>query len=374
MNREPWELTADLLRLRRWAVQTLTGTSTTLPPVDDKTLDLFLRLERCAAPLAENIGTDINPVLGAAAARETQSYLQAQVDGRALEHIAAGETTPIIVLKGGVHALRRAKPILPLSDIDVLVPKASVERIVSLLESHDLGQRAMPTTRHTALNAEDRLSVEVHWSLEDDGRDASPEIFARARPLADGTALRRLNGADHLLHVLKHAVLFHGNQSVSLRDAIVIGRAATDCSSDEMQTVREEMSRNAARNHLEEHLDFSIALVGGRAVDDPFINDCAMSYAAAAIGPELPGAIRSQSAVAFAVERELAHVSWAWSLRNARSFIGTGIGSLSELAKHSPGIARAVVGPAHVVYHNVVALFVRPMLRSTARRALASLQ
>lgn len=374
MNREPWQITADLLRLRRWAVSVLVGNPQSFPEVDNRTLDLFLRLERCAAALVDQLGSDIDPAIGAAAARETQAYLTAQVDGRELEKIASETDAPIVVLKGGVHALRRSQPTLPLSDIDLLVDSSKLSEILDLLEAHHLGDHTDSTARHTAVVAEDNLTIEVHWSLDDDGSPVAPHIWSRIRPLTDGSRLRRLAARDHLVHVLSHAVLFHGNQSVSLRDSILIGLCAMDCSPDELALVRGDIGRDPSAEHLEKHLDFAIALVSGESIQDPFERSCATSYAAAAITPGLPSAIRSQSAVAFAVERELARVPWSWSLRNAATFIGTGVTSLSTLAARYPRMTRAVMRPAHVAYHNMVAVVVRPMLRSTAKRAIASIQ
>jgi hypothetical protein len=374
MNREPWQVTADLLRLRRWALSVLIGNPQSLPEVDNRTLDLFLRLERCAAALAENLGPDVNPVIGAAAARETQVYLAAQVDGGELEDIASETDAPIVVLKGGVHALRRSRPTLPLSDIDILVDQSRMSEILNLLESHHLGDRTESTARHTAVVAEDSLRIEVHCSLEGDGSAVSPQVWSRIRPLSDTSRLHRLAARDNLLYVLDHAVLSHGNQSVAIRDSILIGLCAMDCSPDELALVRSDIERDPAAGHLEKHLDFAIALVRGEHVADPFEQSCATSYAAAAITPGLPSPIRSSSAVAFAVERELARVSWSWSLRNAATFIGTGVTSLSSIASRYPRMARAVIRPAHVAYHNIVAVVVRPMIRSTARRAIASIR
>jgi hypothetical protein len=352
---EAWRVTADLLRLRRWAVSVLSHAPLRLAPpqTDETTFDLFLRIERCAAALLEALGNnDRTETLRKAAAAESQSYLRARVDAFALESIALSENAPIVVLKGGVHAIRGDAPTIPLSDIDILVPEHAMQRVVEIIESRGMGEADRATSRHrTIRSGADQLPVEVHWKLSHDGSSVDPSLWTRLQPLSDHSSLMRLGARDHVLHLLLHAILVHRNSSVTLRDTILIGLAAHDCSEDDIIAVRKDISRDDAHEHLESLLVFATAMINGAPTVDPFEESCATSYSAAALSPSLPRTVASRPAVTFAVERELARVPWMRSMKNANTLLG----------------------PAHLAYHAAVAAVVRPMLRATARRALASL-
>lgn len=377
MKGEAWRVTADLLRLRRWAVSVLSHAPLrpAPPDTDTATFELFLRIERCAAALLEALGNnDRTETLRKAAAAESQSYLRARVDAFALESIALSENAPIVVLKGAVHAIRGEAPTIPLSDIDILVPEHAMQRVVEIIESRGMGEAERKTSRHRATRSDgDQLPVEVHWKLSHDGSSVDPSLWTRIEPLSDHSSLMRLGARDQLLHLLRHAILVHRNSSVSLRDTILIGLAAHDCSENDLRAVRADIAGDDAHEHLESLLAFATAMINGATTVDPFEESCATSYSAAALSPSLPSAVASRPAVTFAVERELARVPWSWSVRNAATFRGTGVQVFARAAHKYPRTANTLLGPAHLAYHAAVAAVVRPMLRATARRALASL-
>lgn len=389
-ERTPSAITTDLLRLRRWSVSILSR----VPPTDKTTLEasavqpsewsLFLRLERCAGALLgalqsgdslARLSPAIQETLRKAAALETQSVLRARVDARDIATIASRVGYPIVVLKGGVHAIENVNPPLPLSDIDVLVERENVASLVGELERAGFGKPSMPLGHHQAIApAPDRIAVEVHWTTRKEGAPLDPGIWQRIRPLAVAPPLRKLGAADHLTHIIEHATIGHRERSVSLRDVILIGSVAAQCTDDEIDIVYRTIgtqNQHAAMNAL---LDFSIALnESTSAVTDPFVESCATFYASAALENRLPAAMSSRSALAFVTALELGRTSRLRAIRNAVRWRGTRVESLARLAERYPRAAPALIAPLHLGYYALVTLVTLPRIRATQRKALSEL-
>ena len=352
-----------------------------MPPTE---WNLFLRLERCAGALLGSLQSGdslaglspaIQETLRKAAALETQSVLRARVDARDIAAIATRVAYPIVVLKGGVHAIENASPPLPLSDIDVLVARENVASLVSELEHAGFGKASMPLGHHQAISpVPDRIAVEVHWTTRKDGAQLDPEIWQRIRPLASAPPLAKLGAADHLAHIIEHAAIGHRERSVSLRDVTLIGSVAAQCTDDELDIVYRSIGaqdQHAAMNAL---LDFAIALYESTlAVTDPFVESCATFYASAALEDRLPAAMSSKSALAFVTALELGRTSRLRAIRNAVRWRGTRVESLARLAERYPRAAPALIAPLHLAYYALVTVVTLPRIRATQRKALNEL-
>jgi hypothetical protein len=385
--RSPWLVTADLLRLRRWTTSVLSR----IQPADEVTRaasavpasewNLFLRLERCASALlsvaasTEKLPPAIQETLRQAAALETQSVLRARVDARDIAAIAKRVPYRITVLKGGVRAIENVNPALPVSDIDLLVEKQDVTSLVTELERAGFGKASRALDHHQAIEpSADRLAVEVHWTTHDDGTPLDSSIWHRIRPLPSAPPLTQLGAGDTLLHLIEHATIVHRERSVSLRDTILIGSVAAQCTDDELASVRRSIGAHDQQSQMTSLLDFAIALdKPGAGVVDPFVESCATFYACAAIENRLPAAMSSRSALAFVTEVELGRIPRFRAIRNALRWRGTGVESLADFSKRYPRMAPALIAPAHLAYYALVTAVTLPMIRSTRRKALSEL-
>ena len=343
--------------------------------------NLFLRLERCASALlsvSQSIMTlpvEIQETLRQAAAIETQSVLRARVDARDIATIAKRVAYRITVLKGGVRAIENVNPALPVSDIDLLVEKQHVTSLVAELERAGLGKAARALDHHQAIEpSADRLAVEVHWTTHDDGTPLDSSIWQRIRQLPAAPPLTQLSAADTLVHLIEHATIVHRERSVSLRDTILIGSVAAQCTNEELTSARRTLDAHDQRDAMPSLLDFAIAIDTSReAVTDPFIDSCATFYACAAIENRLPAAMSSRSALAFVTEVELGRISRLRAIRNALRWRGTGVESLASFSERYPRLAPALIAPAHLAYYALVTMVTLPMIRSTRRKALSEL-
>ena len=380
------EVVADLLRLRRWAIAALSDQSTdprAVAGITEERWRLFLSLERCACALLERliyaeVLEDLSPAarttLGNAAATETQSVLQARADGRQIATIASQLGFPVVVLKGGVHAIANAAPPLPLVDIDLLVEEENVPAIVDALTGAGFGIPARKQLHHQGLTASTgRLAVEVHWTTHDDGAQLNPAAWTRLGSIQTAPPLRQLGAVDNLLHLIEHAIVVHRDRSVSIRDTILIGIAAKECTERELLTVRSALADAEQNDAMMSLLDFAMTLAERRATEDPFTESCATFYSAIVLSPHLPKAFSSSGAMAFALELELGRSSRTTAVRNSLRWRGTGNKTLASIADRLPFIGHAVLAPAHLAYYAAFAAFTLPSIRATRNRALSAL-
>ena len=380
------KVAADLLRLRRWAVAALSNRSADPKPVAEITEErwrLFLSLERCACALlerliaaeaVEDLSHAARTALRNGAALETQSVLTARAEGREIAKIASRIGFPIVVLKAGVNAIASLTPTLPLVDIDLLVERRNVKTLLDSLAAEGFGTPSRQLLHHQGLTpSTDRLAVEVHWTTHDDGAAVDPSIWNRLRTVDQAAPLQRLGATDNLLHLIEHAIVVHRDRSVSLRDTILIGVSACECTEKEILAVRRAIEDSVQRDPMMSLLDFAIAISEHRPVDDPFIESCATFYSAAAVAPSLPKFLSYSGAMAFVLEIELGRSSRASALRNSLRWRGTGNKRLAAIAQRAPIVGHALLAPAHLVYYATVAAFTIRSIRATRDRALSEL-
>lgn len=380
---EPHEVACDLLRLRRWAVGVLSADTRTAGEIEGisfATWRLFLSLERCAAVLLDRVTNDSAvrvdtaglDALRKVAATELQSFLRARVDGGELAVIAKRLSFPVIVLKGGVGAITGAGPVLPTGDIDILVGRQHVDDMVEVLTSAGFGERTLDLDHHHSVEpTSERLRVEVHWSTHDDGSPVDPEVWNRAITIDGAPPLRKLGARDNVVHLVEHAIDMHRERSVSLRDTLLIGLSAADCTAEEMKAVRKDLASIPAMISL---LNFAIEMKNGAPKSDPFFTGCASFYSAVAIADGLPAPLSSRGALAFVTTIDQARVPHGNTFRRTLKWRGTGLEQLSSAVGRFPQLGKFVVAPIRLGYYCIVAALTLPAIRRTQRKALKSLE
>ncbi|HUQ47923.1 MAG TPA: nucleotidyltransferase family protein [Gemmatimonadaceae bacterium] len=381
--------TADLLTARQWVVRAIAApareSGIAWPEgLSAGVLTELLTYERCAAwlldslssaGLAEGLPANVLEAIRKAAARETQTAMQARAEGRELSSVAARLGLSMAVLKGGVRAIAGESPSLPVVDIDVLVDHGHVSQVVTELERSGFG-RALPALRHHqgVEAAKGRLSVEVHWTMFDDGRPLDPELWSRIIPIAASPGLFRLNSVDHLMHIVRHALLNHRQRHITIRDTLLAGIAARNCSSDEMTTVQRQLTGAPNEGEAVRMISFGGRLVGAQGESsDPFFEESATFYSAVALAPRLPRALASSAALAFMTEIALGRVAVMRAVKNSVQWRGSSVKAAAKANDRFPRLARPLIGLAHLGYYGISAAIALPMIYRTRDKALREL-
>lgn len=371
-------LTADLLNLRAWAVAVLSGSVEPAPDAKSDSLRSFLAIERCAAALLDALERSSESVLSPpaleilreSAATETQSVLRARVEARDIAKLVQKLGIRAMVLKGGVRAITGEAPFLPLVDIDLLVERNDVARVVTALESAGYGVASRALPHHQSIKpAEDRLAVEVHWTTHDDGTPEDPAVWTRAIPLSGEPPLERPGQVDYVVQLLEHALVTHSERAVSLRDTLLIGFTALRLSDDELRAVRARITSIPVASTAA-LLDFSLQLARHERANDPFVESCATLYASIAVARQLPKTLSSSSALAFVTESEIARAPLSRRFSRLIKWKGTGVSSLVRLTDRIPGAGQLIVVPVRAIYYGVVTAFALPKIRAARSEAL----
>jgi hypothetical protein len=211
--------------------------------------DLLLRLlrhTRLKARIAElaiqsGLGSQLpEKVLEQFAAARTfvsQRQRMAQWEVNRILKALEGMDIPVILLKGGAYILAGLPPARGrlLSDVDLLVPRASLEQVEQALQLHgwnfvkleEYDQRyyrawmhELPPLRHP----ERGMEVDIHHTIAPLTSRLSPDpeqLIAESIPL-DGSRLRVLQPVDMVLHSAVH--LFSDGEFINgLRDLVDLG-------------------------------------------------------------------------------------------------------------------------------------------------------
>jgi len=343
--------------------------------------ELFV-FERCAACLLEaltrarqmnSLPANVAETIRKAAMKETKSTMHAQVDARELSSLATRLGIPIVVLKGGVRAISGSSPAFPIVDIDILVPRDKVAIVVAELEKSGFGKARPPLAHHQGLDpTDDRLSVEVHWSLLGDGLPVDPKVWDRIEPIVNAPGLFSLGRADNLVHVVRHALENHRHRPVSLRDSLLAATVAESCSREELDNARRELQKIPNSVEALETISFGEYLVGrgSERTGDPFVRKCAAFYATVAVGPRLPRVISSPAAMAFVSDVAVGRVGFLRAARESLQWRGTGVEPLSRIGDRFPLVTHPLVGLAHLAYYSVAAAVALPLVRRARDKAI----
>jgi hypothetical protein len=383
---------ARALRLRRWAIGIL---GSNRGPSEHQWADVrgipldawrvFLDGERCASPLVaclsataqlERLSKPVGKLLGGAAALELQRVLTARQQLRQIGQLALREGLKVIVLKGGVPAAQGVAPPLALADIDLLIVREHVQTLVSALERAGLGAAYGETGWHIEMTgAPGIVQIEVHWTTYHDGRPLESGAWDRSISLDRIPGLWRLGRVDHLLHLLAHAVVYHVDPRVSLRDALLIGGAAAECDEAELDEVRRLLAEHEFARPMATLLGFAQALHGGAGneLHDPFVSASCVRYVLRWLAHRVP---RSRVTIAPLMQLSSAALGGpAERGRAARAMLSTSWYSappaIRALRQRHPRLGALVTRAARLSLYSGVALLALPFVWTASYAARA---
>lgn len=279
----------EALALRGWALRVLAGEEAGAPPAADaEGWRLFLRAERCAAPLRARVGAG-HPRVEEGFELEVQRVLSARAMLRHLDRALATLGTRGIALKGAAPLLLEGEAV-DLLDLDLLVDEATVRPLAAALEEagFDVGRdadQALPADapggwERAARVADGSVPVELHVTVPflPDGVDV------RARVRHTSLANVDLPAAPaHLWHVLVHGAAHHPERRGQLRDVLLLRGALDACTAAEADAVRARLERDPRAGVLRRVLRFAASLDG----DDLFAAEAMLRYTL--LGAHLPG-------------------------------------------------------------------------------------
>lgn len=275
---------AELLELRRWVLDCLSGATPLRSSIDSLALNssreawsYLLGVERCALPLAAalrdralraNGALELSPgaadALRDAARVETSRVRSARAQLAQIELLARTHGLRAVVLKG--HPALMHPACVDVSDVDLLLTPEHGQALAQKLEA--LGYRAGPVgdvQKHLASRvAPGLLPIEIHTRLtRTQQRDEVCAMLDRAIPLEDSSGVYRLAPRDHLWHVLHHAIVEHPARRGTVRDLLVIAAAVHLCSDDDLAKIAHDIARHPSVGVLRP------ALIQARTLRDP---------------------------------------------------------------------------------------------------------
>lgn len=388
---ETVDTVADLIRLRRWTLKVIgerqdsasAAEALRCPEVPLETWTFFLMLERCASTLlvsleaAENmIPDDVRSLLVSVAREEMKQVLQAEREIRQLGQKVEDAGATIILLKGGVPAVMRANPPLPLRDVDVLVPRGSHELVETVLAAAGFTRAENDELHHACwYPLPGRLPVEVHWTTNSDGSPIDPDVWRRVMPIEDVRGAARLDYADQVVHLLRHALDQHRDQHVSLRDVLLIGWFANLLSIDEQRQVTTAVQRLSNPERYRELLSFSESVHARSRSKDPFEEDAILHFTAAAL---LRNEISVNGRLRPAWHNAAAVAAKRVSLRRLIVFASrspvTAISTFASLQRKAPAVGAIVTRGARAAHYFASALVGIPLLIKIKHKVLDRLR
>lgn len=289
------------LRLRELALRTLSGlpAGPTWQPAlacSPATWHAFLRAERCAIRLERHLETtghlpqlasEVRNAIRERALDEQTRVLSARSQLHELGRIALERDWRPAVLKGGLSALVGPGPV-DLNDVDILLPEAAAAALATILDerghgaifstAQHLGARIMPNA----------LPVEIHLSLDADGAPPAERVWHGLTPVPGCSGLHALAPADHLWHVLRHAVVDHPNRRGRLRDLIVVADAVAACGAEELAGLKTRVDQHEYATPLGDVLAMAHAMSTGTPTADRFRHLALAHYLVRQVTRRLP--------------------------------------------------------------------------------------
>ncbi len=248
---------------------------------------LFLRVERCAHPLSRVLGSSEFPahvpelfrnMLRREAEWEMERVSSARRQLRAIGEWALENGCRPIVLKGGVSALDD-DACVDLNDVDVLLPKEDGKRLVAALIDRGYEGVVGSTPSHfDALIRGTELPIEIHHALAVNVVHPERDFWQHIEEISTLPGLWCLAPADHLWHVLTHAVMDHPSRRGRLRDLLVLHHATASCSAAEIKYTRQQAGKHELSEPLNRALNFAVRWSKGAVTEDPFEEIALVSY------------------------------------------------------------------------------------------------
>ncbi len=240
--------------------------------------EVFLRSERCAAPMAQwleradrldDLPAQVGHLLQGRRQREAMRTLRGRIQLAETGRVAAARGWPVIVLKGGRALVGSAGTPVDLADLDILVPATLVDEVTTWLDSHSVARGRYTSARHVASRYVDAgLPVEVHRTTELDGTPTPQAVWERAIPLAGG--LLGLEPLEHAWFLLHHATTTHVSRRGRVRDVILLADALQPCSGTEKRELYRRTTESCFAEPLRRNLDMAAALASREVVPDRY--------------------------------------------------------------------------------------------------------
>jgi hypothetical protein len=253
----PHRLAVDALRLHGWAMRTLIAGDARVPPpqVSADAWRFFAQMEWCSQPLRAHLGDAgvwdrcdaiARRELTAAADNELRRIASARDEIARVAALAGDAGWKIVVLKGG--ATVAAGEDIHLADVDFGASAGDGAALVDALRASGLRGTTCPRETHFAAREPGGAVVEVHTRVAAlAGEDAG---WSGTVPLAGAAGLWRLPPAEHLWHLLHHAVVKHPDRAGRLRDLLVARHALRECTPAEVERVRARAEAAPERDGL----------------------------------------------------------------------------------------------------------------------------
>ena len=192
----------------------------------------------------------------------------------------------VAVLKGGAVASTLAA--VDLVDIDLLVEAAHARDFAAELDRRGYRPMGHSSSRHLTERSRGKsVPIEVHTSVHND-IPVSRGLWASVTPLQAVPGLSRLGRGDHLWHLLVHAVVDHPERRGNIRDLLLIGGGASDCTVDELEDVRRRVATHPSRKVLEQTLSMAQAVDTKGLLGDPLAYASAVRYSVRVLLCPLP--------------------------------------------------------------------------------------
>jgi len=247
---------------------------------------LFLRVDRCAHPLRQALDrykpqscvpVPFYELLTEEAEWELQRIGSARRQLSMVDAWAAECGCRPVVLKGGVSALGDSW--VDLNDVDLLLMKEDAERLVEALLDRGYQQCGFAGAHHLrGLVRDGELMIEIHLALDTEEADTDGQLRHRIEPIPTSRGLSRLAPADHLWHVLTHAVVTHPPRRGRVRDLLLLQQAISTCAAEEIDATRRRAAKHELSETLRSALDHGVLWSRGEATEGPFEEVALVGY------------------------------------------------------------------------------------------------
>lgn len=220
--------------------------------------------------------------------REAERIQSAQRQLATIGTIAHRGHWKVVILKGGVEVVDKRRAV-DLLDLDLLLQPEETRAFAAALDQAAYRPIGEGTARHLDKRSSgEPVFVEVHHSLDRHGSLPPKDCWSRIVPFEAVNGLFRLDAGTHLWHVLMHAVVDHPERRGAIRDVLLITAAVADCSTEELEQVRQSIDLLPARSALHETLSMAEGLYAEEIGGDPMAYASAVRYAVRVLLCPLP--------------------------------------------------------------------------------------
>lgn len=286
---------SQALRARHFALRALSpgwngSVSLSIPdPELFRSIDgwrLFLRVDRCAHPLRQAlerhkaqpwVPAPFYQLLTEEAEWELQRIGSARRQLGVVGAWAAECGCRPVVLKGGVPALGDSP--VDLNDVDLLLMKDDVDRLIKALLDRGYQQCGFAGVHHLrGIAREGELMIEIHPALDIEEAETDGQLRHRIEPIPTSPGLWRLAPADHLWHVLTHAVVTHPSRRGRVRDLLLLRQAISACAAEDIGATRRRAANHELSGILRSALDHGVLWSRGEATEGAFEEVALVGY------------------------------------------------------------------------------------------------